>query len=88
MCRLPLSGLMNIMKTYSEQRKDRLADVVNDYLNDQDVTPAQFYFDLKSEVQDLIDYHKREAKRAEEFMKLISPIQIQQDMNNFSLGDK
>ena len=79
---------MNIMKTYSEQRKDRLGDVVNDYLNDQDVTPAQFYFDLKSEVQDLIDYHKSEAKRAEEFMKLISPIQIQQDISNFFLGDK
>jgi hypothetical protein len=71
---------MTIMNTYSEQRKERLADVVNDYLNDQDVTPAEFYFDLKAEVQELIDYHKREAKRAEEFMKLISPIQIQQEL--------
>ena len=79
---------MNIMSTYSEQRKDRLADVVNDYLCDDDVSVAEFYFDLKAEVQELIDYHKREAKRAEEFMKLMSPIQIQQDVNNFSLGDK
>jgi len=71
---------MNIMSTYSEQRKDRLADVVNDYLNDQDVTPAQFYFDLKAEVQSWIDYHKKEMKRAEEFMKLMSPIQIQQEL--------
>lgn len=71
---------MNIMKTYSEQRKDRLADVVNDYLCDDDVSAAEFYFDLKAEVQELIDYHKREAKRAEEFMKLMSPIQIQQEL--------
>lgn len=80
MCRLPLSGLMNIMKTYSEQRKDRLADVVADYITDEQVTAAEFYFDLKAEVQSWIDYHKKEMKRAEEFMKLMSPIQIQQEL--------
>lgn len=79
---------MNIMKTYSEQRKDRLADVIADYITDEEVTPAEFYFDLKAEVQTWIDYHRKELKRAEEIMKLISPIQIQQDMSNFSLGEK
>ena len=79
---------MIIMKAYSEQRKDRLADVIADYITDEEVTAAEFYYDLKAEVQSWIDYHKKEMKRAEEFMKLISPIQIQQDVNNFSLGDK
>ena len=79
---------MIIMKVYSEQRKDRLADVIADYITDEEVTAAEFYYDLKAEVQSWIDYHKKEMKRAEEFMKLISPIQIQQDVNNFSLGDK
>jgi len=71
---------MTIMNTYSEQRKERLGDVVTDYITDEQVTAAEFYFDLKAEVQSWIDYHKKEMKRAEEFMKLISPIQIQQEL--------
>lgn len=77
---------MNIMVTYSEQRKERLANVVADYITDEEVTAAEFYYDLKAEVQDWIDYHKKEMKRAEEFMKLISPIQVQQEY--VVLGDK
>lgn len=79
---------MTIMESYSQQRKERLANVVADYITDEEVSAADFYFDLKAEVHDWINYHRKEIKRAEEFMKLISPIQIQQDMSNFSLGDK
>ena len=55
-------------------------DNIADYITEEQVTAAEFYFDLKAEVQSWIDYHKKEMKRAEEFMKLISPIQIQQEL--------
>ena len=46
--------------SYEEQRRDRLADIVGDYLNDEKVTPRQFYEELLGEVRDWKNYYKKQ----------------------------
>ena len=57
--------------SYNEQRKDRLGDIVNDYLGDVDVSPLTFYNDLKDEIQSLIDYHQKQLDKANAFLDMI-----------------
>ena len=49
--------------SYYNQRRDRLSDVVGDYLTDESLTAQDFYKDLMAEVQSWIDYHEKELKR-------------------------
>ena len=44
--------------TYEEQRRDRMGDIVGDYLNDENVTSRQFYEELLAEVRDWKNYYK------------------------------
>jgi len=60
-----------MMETYAQQRKCRLADVILDYLDDEEVSARRFYEDLLAETSEMIDYHQRHAKKYEEFRELI-----------------
>ena len=57
--------------SYHNQRRDRLSDVVGDYLTDESLTAQDFYRDLMAEVQSWIDYHEKELKRASEVKSLL-----------------
>ena len=57
--------------SYHNQRRDRLSDVVGDYLTDESLTAQDFYRDLMAEVQSWIDYHEKELKRASEAKSLL-----------------
>ena len=57
--------------TYSTQRRNRLADCVNDYLNDDDVTARQFYEELLHEIDDSLQYHKRNYDKILEAKNLV-----------------
>ena len=57
--------------SYYNQRRDRLSDVVGDYLTDESLTAQDFYRDLMAEVQSWIDYHEKELKRASEAASLL-----------------
>ena len=50
--------------TYAAQRKDRMQDAIDDYLQDHDISPRQTYEEMLSCVQDVIDYHKKCLDRA------------------------
>ena len=52
-----------MMKSYNDQRRDRLGDVISDYLNDEDKTAKEFYDDLVKEMDDWIQYHQRFAEK-------------------------
>ena len=56
---------------YAKQRRNRLADVVGDYLNDEKVDPRQFYEELLAEVDEWVHYHQRNMKRYQHFHLLI-----------------
>ena len=58
-------------QSYHNQRRDRLSDVVGDYLTDESLTAKDFYRDLMAEVQSWIDYHEKELKRASEAASLL-----------------
>lgn len=49
---------------YARQRKDRMQDCIDDYLQDEKVSARQAYEEMLSCVQDVIDYHKKQMDRA------------------------
>ena len=53
---------MELMKTYSEQRKERLSDAVFDYLADENVTADELLNDFIDVVKDTFDYYDGHAK--------------------------
>ena len=57
--------------SYYNQRRDRLSDVVGDYLTDESLTAQDFYRDLMAEVQSWVDYHEKELKRTSEVKSLL-----------------
>lgn len=56
---------------YINQRKDRLADAVHDYLDDANTTIFTFYNDLVSIVTEMNTYHKTFADKAENAILLV-----------------
>ena len=61
-----------MMKSYNDQRRDRLGDVISDYLNDDDKTAKEFYDDLVKEIDDWIQYHERFAEKYKTVKKMIN----------------
>ena len=59
------------MKSYEDQRKERLQDVVDDYLTDSDVSPLTFYHDLRDCLEDIISFHEVSKNRAQGALELI-----------------
>lgn len=57
--------------TYEEQRKNRLDDCVADYLNDQDVSPSDFFYDLLDVVTEWEKYHEEYMQKAQSVKSLI-----------------
>ena len=53
-----------LRKSYEEQRKDRMQDAIDDYLQDGKVTARQTYEEMLSCVNDVIEYHKSSMERA------------------------
>ena len=50
--------------SYATQRKDRMQDAIDDYLNDDKVSARQTYEEMLSGVDDVIEYHKKAYCRA------------------------
>lgn len=50
-------------QTYRQSRKDRLGDVICDYLSDDELDARHCYEDILSEVQIWSDYHKEHYEK-------------------------
>ena len=57
--------------TYEKQRKCRMQDAIDDYLNDDKVSARRAYEEMLSCVQDVIDYHQKEYVKARELYDLL-----------------
>ena len=55
----------NIMKTYREQQRERIADIVGDYLGDDKLEAQEFIDDILAEVKEWRDYHQKQADKAD-----------------------
>ncbi len=49
---------------YARQRKDRMQDAIDDYLNDDKVDARQAYEEMLSCIDDVINYHKKQYDKA------------------------
>ena len=58
-------------KSYSQQRKDRLYDAVDDYLNDEKVSPQEFYDDLVQSMQESLNYYRNNLERVTQALELV-----------------
>lgn len=56
---------------YNKQRKERLTDVVHDYLDDSDTSILEFYNDLRDVIVEMNTYHKTFAEKAEGALLLV-----------------
>ena len=82
-CRPGIVDTNNLLqKTYEEQRKCRMQDAIDDYLQDDKVSSRQVYEEILSCVQDVIDYHKKSLDRA---VDLKSFMMGNSDINNVEL---
>ena len=61
----------DVLKTYSEQRRDRMGDAIGDYLTDEDVDARQAYEEMLAEVQTWIDYHQKSLVKAQNLYALM-----------------
>ena len=57
---------------YARQRKDRMQDAIDDYLQDDTVDARRAYEEMLSCVQDVIDYHQKEYVKARELYDLMT----------------
>lgn len=59
------------LDNYKIKRKERLADLVSEYLNEDDTTPQEFYDELIEEVDSWIDYNKKQMNKAVDAKSLL-----------------
>ena len=58
-------------KTYAEQRKCRMQDAIDDYLQDDKVPARQAYEEMLSCINDVIKYHEQAYCRASSLRDLM-----------------
>lgn len=66
-----VAGRMKPVKSFEEQRKNRLADSIDEYLNEGDCDVDQFYKDLRDCITDLRDYHTERSNKAQEALDAV-----------------
>lgn len=59
-------------KKYSEERRQRLEEAIDDYLNSDDTNPRQCYDELVSAIEGAIAYHDLHRSRAQTLLNLIT----------------
>jgi predicted house-cleaning noncanonical NTP pyrophosphatase (MazG superfamily) len=62
---------INWSNEYSKQRKDRMQNAIDDYLNDDKVSARQTYEEMLFGIDDVINYHKKSMERAVELKSLM-----------------
>lgn len=58
-------------KEFKQQRKDRLQDSIDEYLQDEEMDPRAAYEEVLCCIQDVISYHKKNLKKAEDLRDLM-----------------
>jgi len=61
-------------KTYEQQRKCRLQDSVDEYLQDDQVDVDTFYNDLVDCIQEIADYYRKGLTKAEDALNKVNSL--------------
>jgi len=60
-----------ITKSFEEQRKERLQESIDEYLNEGDVDVDVFYKDLRDCITDVLNFHKIRVEKAQQAMDAV-----------------
>ena len=74
-----------LRKTYAQQRKDRLQDAIDDYLQDGEFSAQQTYEEVLSCINDVIEYHQNAYCRARELHDLMTS-ERKQNLNEHKIA--
>ena len=58
--------------TYESQRKERLAEIIFDYLQDEDTSPEKLYTDIREEIIDALEYFEKYGDKCRRVGDLIT----------------
>lgn len=58
--------------TYESQRKERLSELIFDYLQDEDTSPEKLYTDIREEVISSLEYFEKYAEKCRRARDLIT----------------
>ena len=58
-------------KTYEAQRKCRMQDAIDDYLQDKEIAPEEVYNEILDCIDDVINYHEAQMDRASDLKLLL-----------------
>ena len=75
---------MDPKTTYDEQRKQRLDEAVFDYIQDEKVTPKQFYEELQEVLLNNKQVFSRTAMRVDRMRQLVTEGLESPDMSRYS----
>ena len=73
-----------VQQEYSKQRKNRMQDAIDDYLQDEKVTARQAYEEMLSCIDDVIQYHQQSLDRANDLKHLMMGHRLLDDMQELS----
>ena len=60
-------------KSYNDQRRDRLTDCIDDYLNDDDKTAIDLYDDMLASLEETRNHHERQIQKIDSLIRMIKP---------------
>jgi|TARA_Y100000015_G_C2385736_1_gene87285 hypothetical protein len=61
----------NWQAAYAAQRRDRMQDAIDDYLQDDNISAHRTYEEMLCCVHDVISHHKKNLKKAEDLRDLM-----------------
>lgn len=68
----------NYAKTsYNHARKERLDDIVFDYISDENIDANQFYKELKESIQECVDYFEKFSKKSNSMLELVTKNKVE-----------
>lgn len=79
------------LSDYRQQLKDRLTDIIAEYVSNDDLTPQMFYDDVSDELKSWVDYYEQGLmKSADLYCRMqgfVKPENVQCDPNTVACQD-
>lgn len=74
-------------KTYRAQMKDRLADVIGEYITDESISAEEAYKDILSELNIWIEYYEKFYHKTKKLKLMVSGFEVDDlDRHSSSAG--
>lgn len=56
------------MKSYEEQRRERLTEAIFDYIQDENASARDLYLDIRNEIESTLQYHKKYVEKCSDLL--------------------